>query len=103
MRALSLHHTMATHTPDRPKAASPQSLSGLKPFLRPYTPVIAAAALFLLLAAAATLAFPWALRELIDVNPHQAMVDTIEARDGSAIRESVSPDYDRLRTFISHR
>jgi len=43
------------------------------------------------------------LRELIDVNPHQAMVDTIEARDGSAIRESVSPDYDRLRTFISHK
>jgi ATP-binding cassette subfamily B protein len=57
---------MATHTPDRPKAASPQSLSGLKPFLRPYTAVIAAAALFLLLAAGATLAFPWALRQLID-------------------------------------
>lgn len=43
------------------------------------------------------------LRELIVVNPRQAMVHTIEARDESAIRESVSPDYDRLRTFISHK
>ena len=57
---------MAKNTPDRPQAASPQSLSGLKPFLRPYTGAIAAAGLFLLLAAAATLAFPWALRQLID-------------------------------------
>jgi len=57
---------MAKNTPDRPQATSPQSLSGLKPFLRPYTGAIAAAGLFLLLAAAATLAFPWALRQLID-------------------------------------
>lgn len=42
------------------------------------------------------------LRELTVVNLREAMVDTIEARDGSAIRESVSPDYDRLRTFSSH-
>ena len=46
--------------------ASPQSLSGLFPFLRPYRLPIALAGVFLLLAAATTLAFPWALRVLID-------------------------------------
>ncbi len=49
---------------DRPP--HPQSLSGLLPFLRPYRSRIALALLFLLLAAAATLAFPLALRSLID-------------------------------------
>jgi ATP-binding cassette, subfamily B, bacterial len=44
----------------------PQSLSGLLPFLKPYRSRIALALLFLVLAAAATLAFPVALRELID-------------------------------------
>ena len=44
----------------------PQSLSGLWPFVRPYKGRIALAGLFLLLAAGATLAFPWALRQLID-------------------------------------
>ena len=44
----------------------PQSLSGLLPFVRPYKGRIALAGLFLLLAAGATLAFPWALRQLID-------------------------------------
>ena len=57
---------MAKNTPERPQATTPRSLSGLKPFLRPYTSAIAAGALFLLLAAGATLAFPWALRQLID-------------------------------------
>jgi ATP-binding cassette, subfamily B, bacterial len=52
--------------PDGPARASPRSLSGLAPFLRPYRGRIALAALFLLLAAAATLAFPVALRGLID-------------------------------------
>jgi ATP-binding cassette subfamily B protein len=47
-------------------AASPRSLSGLRPFLRPYRGRIAAAGLFLLLAAVATLAVPLALKSLID-------------------------------------
>ena len=46
--------------------AHPRSLSGLWPFLRPYRARIAAAVVFLLLAAMATLAFPLALRGLID-------------------------------------
>jgi ATP-binding cassette, subfamily B, bacterial len=51
---------------DRPRAPTPTSLSGLLPFLRPYRWQVAAAALFLLLAAVATLLFPMALRQLID-------------------------------------
>jgi ATP-binding cassette subfamily B protein len=51
--------------------SSPQSLSGLLPFIRPYRIQVACAGLFLLLAAATTLAFPWALRMLID----QGLVD----------------------------
>lgn len=47
-------------------AASPQSLTGLVPFLKPYRAAMAMAALFLLLAAGTTLAFPWVLRQLID-------------------------------------
>ena len=49
-----------------PKPASPQSLSGLLPFVKPYKGRVALAGLFLLLAAGATLAFPWALKQLID-------------------------------------
>jgi ATP-binding cassette subfamily B protein len=49
-----------------PAPASPRSLSGLTPFLRPYRGRIALALLFLVLAALATLAFPMALRSLID-------------------------------------
>lgn len=49
-----------------PPARSPQSLSGLLPFLRPYRGRIALAGLFLLLASAAMLVFPVALRQLID-------------------------------------
>ena len=45
---------------------APRSLTGLLPFLRPYRWRIALALLFLLLAALATLAFPLALRTLID-------------------------------------
>jgi ATP-binding cassette, subfamily B, bacterial len=45
---------------------SPQSLSGLIPFIRPYRVQVALAGVFLLLAAGTTLAFPWALRTLID-------------------------------------
>jgi ATP-binding cassette subfamily B protein len=45
---------------------SPQSLSGLLPFLRPYRTQLALACLFLLLAAGTTLLFPWVLKHLID-------------------------------------
>jgi ATP-binding cassette subfamily B protein len=50
----------------QPAKASPKSLSGLLPFLRPYRARIALALLFLTLAAGATLLFPLALRSLID-------------------------------------
>ena len=46
--------------------SSPKSLSGLFPFIRPYRIQVACAGLFLILAAGTTLAFPWALRTLID-------------------------------------
>ena len=51
---------------DRPKAESPTSLGGLRPFMRPYRMQIVLAMLFLVLAAVATLLFPVALRGLID-------------------------------------
>ncbi len=58
-------------TPERPAkpqrpTGSPRSLSGLVPFLRPYRGRIALAGLFLVLAAAATLVFPVALKGLVD-------------------------------------
>ena len=46
--------------------SSPKSPSGLFPFIRPYRIQVAFAGLFLTLAAGTTLAFPWALRTLID-------------------------------------
>lgn len=54
---------MTTPTPAK---ASPRSLSGLRPFLWPYRGRIGLALIFLVLAAVATLAFPVALRYLID-------------------------------------
>jgi ATP-binding cassette subfamily B protein len=57
---------MPTPSSDRPKAESPTSLGGLRPFMRPYRTQIALAMLFLVLAAVATLLFPVALRGLID-------------------------------------
>ncbi len=51
---------------DRPAATTPRSLSGLRPFLRPYRAGIAVALMFLVLAAISTLAFPLALKSLID-------------------------------------
>jgi ATP-binding cassette subfamily B protein len=52
---------------DTPAARPPvRALSGLLPFLRPYRGRIALAVLFLVLAALATLAFPIALKSLID-------------------------------------
>jgi len=69
------HQSLAAlhrHPPDYTAAMadapprSPRSLSGLLPFLRPYRGRMALAALFLLLAAGATLLFPVVLRILID-------------------------------------
>ena len=51
---------------NRPASTTPRSLSGLGPFLRPYWLGIAAALLFLVLAAVSTLLFPIALKSLID-------------------------------------
>ena len=56
---------MATSSPLRARGA-PRSLSGLLPFLRPYRAQIGLSLIFLVLAAGATLAFPLALRNLID-------------------------------------
>ncbi|MGM9480701.1 ABC transporter transmembrane domain-containing protein [Roseateles sp. NT4] len=53
-------------TTERPASKQARSLSGLAPFLRPYRGRIALAMVTLLLAALATLAFPIALRGLID-------------------------------------
>jgi len=57
---------MPSPAPSSPAKGSPKSLSGLTPFLRPYRAYILLAAVFLVLAAATTLAFPVALRSLID-------------------------------------
>ena len=57
---------MATSKPDRPAAQNPQSLSGLLPYLKPYRWQIGLALVLLVLAAATTLLFPWAIRHLID-------------------------------------
>jgi ATP-binding cassette subfamily B protein len=57
---------MAKQESNRPAAATPRSLSGLLPFIRPYRGMVALAGLFLVLAAVSTLAFPIALKTLID-------------------------------------
>ena len=48
------------------RMTSPVSLAGLRPFLTPYRLALSLAGVFLVLAAGATLAFPWALKRLID-------------------------------------
>ncbi|WP_440108111.1 ABC transporter transmembrane domain-containing protein [Acidovorax sp. BL-A-41-H1] len=58
--------TMPTRPSTTAERGAPRSLSGLLPFLRPYRGRIALAGVFLVLAALATLAFPMALRGLID-------------------------------------
>ena len=72
---------------DRARAPTPRSLSGLLPFLRPYRARIALALLFLVLAAAATLAFPLALRELIDggLQPQDRGVQLLALRQHFAL------------------
>ena len=57
---------MATSKPDRPAAKNPKSLSGLWPFLKPYRWQMGLALVLLVLAAATTLLFPWAIRHLVD-------------------------------------
>ena len=52
--------------PQRPPGSSPKSLSGLLPFIRPYRLQVALAGLFLVMAALSTLAFPVALKVLVD-------------------------------------
>src|SRR6186713_2119674 len=52
--------------PDVATARNVRSLGGLLPFVRPYRARVAAAALFLVLAAVSTLVFPVALKSLID-------------------------------------
>ncbi len=63
--------------------ATPRSLSGLTPFLTPYRSRIALALVFLVLAAVATLAFPVALRYLID----GGLVQTDKGAQVMAMRE----------------
>ena len=63
---------MTKVTTERAKASNPKSLSGLLPFLKPYRGRMGLALCFLVLAAAATLAFPLALRSLIDGGLMQA-------------------------------
>ncbi|MBK1687028.1 ABC transporter transmembrane domain-containing protein [Rubrivivax gelatinosus] len=58
--------TAARAADDAAPARRVRSLSGLLPFVRPYRARVALAALFLVLAAASTLAFPVALKSLID-------------------------------------
>ncbi|MCZ8292424.1 MAG: ABC transporter transmembrane domain-containing protein [Hylemonella sp.] len=72
---------------DRARAPTPRSLSGLLPFLRPYRARIALALVFLVLAAAATLAFPLALRELIDggLQPQDRGVQLLALRQHFAL------------------
>ncbi|PIY29524.1 MAG: ABC transporter [Comamonadaceae bacterium CG_4_9_14_3_um_filter_60_33] len=66
-----------------PKTGNPKSLSGLLPFLKPYRVRIGLALLFLVLAAMATLAFPLALRSLID----GGLVQTDRGAQVMALRE----------------
>ena len=64
--------TPMASTPTQPSSGAPRSLTGLLPFLRPYRARIALSVVFMVLAALATLAFPLALRNLVDgglVNP----------------------------------
>ena len=64
---------------DRAASATPRSLSGLLPFLRPYWGRITLALLFLVMAAVSTLLFPVALKSLIDqgvvaADPHARLM-----------------------------
>jgi ATP-binding cassette subfamily B protein len=60
------HVAAASRDAAPPPSRSVRSLSGLRPFLRPYRGRIALAVVFLVLAAVSTLVFPVALKSLID-------------------------------------
>ena len=62
---------------DRPKSRSLGPLRALVPYLRPYRGVLVLALLALLVAAAAMLALPIALRYLIDEGLSSSSTDTI--------------------------
>ncbi|MDP3610761.1 MAG: ABC transporter transmembrane domain-containing protein, partial [Rubrivivax sp.] len=74
---------MANDDKQREAARSPRSLSGLLPFIRPYKGRVALAGVFLVLAAVSTLAFPVALKVLID----QGLVATDPGARAMALRE----------------
>ncbi len=69
-RCMSTSNPALARTPTTPAEPAPakrvRSLSGLLPFVRPYRGRIALAVLFLVMAAVSTLAFPVALKVLID-------------------------------------
>ena len=82
--------TLAAVPPAEPRSTPPpapardvRALRGLLPFLRPYRGKIAAAALFLVLAAVSTLIFPVALKSLID----QGFIATDPGSRVMALRE----------------
>ena len=84
MAPCRLHPDLYTFmTTQTTKPGNPKSLSGLLPFLRPYRGRIGLALLFLVLAALATLAFPLALRSLID----GGLVQTDRGAQVMALRE----------------
>jgi ATP-binding cassette subfamily B protein len=70
-------------TSERAKSQSPKSLSGLRPFLKPYHAHIILTMVLLVLAAMATLVFPVALRSLID----GGLVQTDKGAQVMALRE----------------
>ena len=74
---------MTPENTQREAAATPRSLSGLLPFIRPYRSRVALAGLFLVLAAVSTLMFPVALKILID----QGLVATDPGARVMALRE----------------
>ena len=84
MAPCRLHPDLYTFmTTQTTKPGNPKSLSGLLPFLQPYRGRIGLALLFLVLAALATLAFPLALRSLID----GGLVQTDRGAQVMALRE----------------
>lgn len=83
----SLNTAKAGNPASRPATPAParnvRSLSGLWPFLRPYRVHMALAVVFLVMAAAATLVFPIALKSLID----QGLVSSDPGARVMALRE----------------
>ncbi|MEJ6004331.1 ABC transporter transmembrane domain-containing protein [Paucibacter sp. AS339] len=76
---------------------NPRSLSGLWPFLRPYRGHIGVALVFLILAALATLAFPLALRGLVDQGMGAGAANT-----GASANPGPAQAADRLMAMRGH-